>query len=182
MITFYGMLVVHVMCKLFGYLWLSEITWTVAHQTLLSMEFTRQEYWSGLSFPPGRLSDPGIKHESPALPVDSLPSEPPILLIEQRFIFYADNFTHLMTDSTSNRPASWSVIISIASLSLPTWLQGQLLKNIFILWYELWTCNFGSCYLHWHNSNIPGSYFYIRLTSTNIIEMKLTINLKSIFY
>ena len=33
------------------------------------MEFSRQEYWSGLPFPsPGNLSDPGIKPESPTLP------------------------------------------------------------------------------------------------------------------
>ena len=37
-------------------------SWTVAHQAPLSMEFSRQEYWSGLSFPPpGDLFDPGIK-------------------------------------------------------------------------------------------------------------------------
>ena len=41
------------------------------------MEFSRQEYWSGLSFPsPGDLPDPGIKPRSPALQADSLPSEP----------------------------------------------------------------------------------------------------------
>ena len=35
--------------------------WTVAHQVALSMEFSRQEYWGGLSFPtPGDLHDPGI--------------------------------------------------------------------------------------------------------------------------
>ena len=40
--------------------------------------FFRQEYWSGLPFPsPGDLPDPGIKPKSPALQVDSLPSEPP---------------------------------------------------------------------------------------------------------
>ena len=34
----------------------------------LSMEFSRQEYWSGLPFPsPGNLPDPGIKSVSPAL-------------------------------------------------------------------------------------------------------------------
>ena len=34
------------------------------------MEFSRQEYWSGLPFPPpGNLTDPGIKLESPASPV-----------------------------------------------------------------------------------------------------------------
>ena len=40
---------------------------TVAHQDSLSMEFSRQEYWSGLPFPsPGDLPDPGIKPRSPA--------------------------------------------------------------------------------------------------------------------
>ena len=43
-----------------------------AHQATLSMGFLRQEYWSGLSFPPpGDLMDPGIKPASPALQVDS---------------------------------------------------------------------------------------------------------------
>ena len=42
--------------------------WTVAHQAPLSMGFPRQEYWSGLPFPPpGDLPDPGIEPESPAL-------------------------------------------------------------------------------------------------------------------
>ena len=44
----------------------------------LSMEFSRQEYWSTLPFPsPGNLPNPGIKPGSPALQADSLPSEPP---------------------------------------------------------------------------------------------------------
>ena len=52
--------------------------WTVEHQTPLSMEFSRQEYWSGLPFPsPGDLPDPGIEPRSPALQADSLPTEPP---------------------------------------------------------------------------------------------------------
>ena len=52
--------------------------WAVAHQAPLSMEFSRQEYWSGLPFPfPGDLLDPGIKSGSPALQADSLLSEPP---------------------------------------------------------------------------------------------------------
>ena len=39
--------------------------WTVVHRALLSMEFSRQEYWSGLLFPsPGNLPDPGIKPTS----------------------------------------------------------------------------------------------------------------------
>ena len=40
------------------------------------MEFSRQEYWSGLSFTsPGDLPEPGIEPRSPALQADSLPSE-----------------------------------------------------------------------------------------------------------
>ena len=51
--------------------------WTVACQAALSMEFSRQGYWSGLPFPPpGDLPDPGIKSGSSALQADSLPSEP----------------------------------------------------------------------------------------------------------
>jgi len=42
------------------------------------MEFSRQEYWSGLPFPfPADFSDPGIEPGSPTLQADSLPSEPP---------------------------------------------------------------------------------------------------------
>ena len=48
----------------------SEILWTEAHKASLSMGFPRQEYWSGLPFPPpGDLSAPGTKPTSPALAV-----------------------------------------------------------------------------------------------------------------
>ena len=54
------------------------ILWTVVCQAPLSMEFSRQEYWSGLPFPsPGDLPNPGIKSRFPALQDDSLPYEPP---------------------------------------------------------------------------------------------------------
>ena len=42
--------------------WLSATLWTVTHQAPLSMEFSRQGYWSGLPLPsPGDLSDPVIE-------------------------------------------------------------------------------------------------------------------------
>ena len=45
-------------------------------QAPLSMGFSRQEYWSGLPFPPpGDVPDPGIETRSPALQADSLPTE-----------------------------------------------------------------------------------------------------------
>ena len=56
-----------------------EIPRTVASQTPLSMRFFRQEYWSGLPFPPpGDLPDLRIEPVSPAssaLLADSLPTE-----------------------------------------------------------------------------------------------------------
>ena len=53
-------------------------SWTVACQASLSMGFSRQEYWSGLTFPsPRDLPDPGIEPASPALAGGFFTSEPP---------------------------------------------------------------------------------------------------------
>ena len=42
--------------------------WAVAHQVSLSVGFSRQEYWSGLSFPsPEDLPDPGVEPMSPSV-------------------------------------------------------------------------------------------------------------------
>ena len=54
------------------YMWCSIVSdllfatpWTVAHQAAVSMEFYRQEYWSGLPFSPlGDLPKPGIEPRS----------------------------------------------------------------------------------------------------------------------
>jgi len=56
-----------------------EVTpWTAAHQAPPSMGFSRQEYGSGVPFPPpGDLPNPETEPRSPALQADSLPSEPP---------------------------------------------------------------------------------------------------------
>ena len=52
--------------------------WTGARQAPLSMGFSRQEYWSGLPFPPpGDLPDPGFELASPALAGRFLAIEPP---------------------------------------------------------------------------------------------------------
>ena len=56
----------------------SAIPWTVAYHAPPSIEFSRQEYWSGLPFPsPGDLPDQGIEPRSPASQADTLPSESP---------------------------------------------------------------------------------------------------------
>ena len=52
--------------------WLFVTSWMIACQAPVSMEFSRQEYSSGLSFlSPGDLNNPGIKLGSPALQEDS---------------------------------------------------------------------------------------------------------------
>ena len=64
-------------CAVLSHVQLFVSPWTVAHQAPLSMGILRQEYWSGLPCPPsGDLPNPGIEPRSPALQVNSLPSEP----------------------------------------------------------------------------------------------------------
>ena len=47
--------------QLLSHVWCFATPWTAAHQALLSMGFSRQEYWRGLPFPrPEDRPDPGI--------------------------------------------------------------------------------------------------------------------------
>ena len=68
-------------CELLSRVRLFVTPWTVAHKAPLSMESSRQEYWSGLPCPPpGDLLDPGIELMSPVFPAlqaGSLPLVPP---------------------------------------------------------------------------------------------------------
>ena len=58
--------------------WLLVTIWTVAYRAPPSIEFSRQEYWSGLPFPStGDLPDPGIKPMSPAWAEGFFTTEPP---------------------------------------------------------------------------------------------------------
>ena len=64
------------------------IPWTVAHQAPLSMGFSRQEYWNGLSFPsPGDLLYPGIEPASSALAGRFFNTAPP----EKQGLFQESN-------------------------------------------------------------------------------------------
>ena len=64
--------------KLLSRVQLFATPWTVAYRAPPSMEFSRQEYCSGLPFPsPGDLPDSGIEPRSPAFQADALTSEPP---------------------------------------------------------------------------------------------------------
>ena len=80
--------------------------WTVVYQAPLSMEFSRQEYWSRLLFPsPGDLPNPGIKPGSPALQEDSLPTE-----------LWGKPFSR-----GSSQPRDWTQVSHTASRFLTTW-------------------------------------------------------------
>ena len=64
--------------KLLSRVQLFETPWTVAYQAPLSIEFSRQEYWSGLPFPsPGDLPNPGIETPVSHIAGRPLSSEPP---------------------------------------------------------------------------------------------------------
>ena len=79
--------------QLLSHVWLLVTLWTAAHQALLSLGFSRQEYQSGLPFPPpGDLPHPETEATSPvspALPVDSLPTKPlgKLQQVETSFLF-----------------------------------------------------------------------------------------------
>ena len=76
--------------QLLSHVWFSVTPWTVACQAALSMEFSREEYWSGLPFPsPRDLPDPGIKPGSPALTggffTTAPPGKPPYSLLSRKY-------------------------------------------------------------------------------------------------
>ena len=63
-------------CQQLSCVQLFATLWTIFYYTPLSMEFSRQAYWSGLSCPsPGDIPNPGITPGPPALLADSLQTE-----------------------------------------------------------------------------------------------------------
>ena len=82
----------------------SVTPWTVTRQTPLSIEFSRQEFWSGLPFPTaGDLPNPGIEPESPAFPALAggfFTSAPP----GKPFVY---TLTHQFKDRERLRDSSW---------------------------------------------------------------------------
>ena len=90
--------------------------WTVADQAPPRLEFSMQEYWSGLPFPsPGDLSYPGIETaslESPALAVEFFTTAPPVyypLTLFHHILYLVITFTALCLQTT---PCSFSLFAS----------------------------------------------------------------------
>ena len=89
------------LCQLLSHVRLFATPRTVACQTLLSLEFSRQEYWSGQPFPsPEDLPDPGIKPGFPALQADSLPTElqgKPLVYLKIKLIIRTSKMDYYIT-------------------------------------------------------------------------------------
>ena len=84
-----------------GHVQLFAIPWTLAHQAPLSLEFSRQEYWSSLPFPsPGDLPNPGIQ-----------PSSLTVSCIGRRILYHCATW-------------EWNMEICIFSKTLPAALLG----------------------------------------------------------
>ena len=106
----------------FSHVWLFLTPWTVALQVPLSMRFSSQEYWGGMPFPsPEDPPDPGIEPASltsPALQVDSLPSE-------LQYVRPFDIVSHLLVISSVGFSLfsfiSVSICVPSVDLSLVHW-------------------------------------------------------------
>ena len=93
--------------KLLSRVQLFATPWTIAYQTLLSMGFSRQEYWNALPFPsPGDIPNPGIEPESPALQADALTSELPGKHLYKTRI-QKDIHTCMLTAALFTVPQTW---------------------------------------------------------------------------
>jgi len=91
--------------------------WTGTHQGFLSMEFSRQEYWSRLPFAsPGDLPDPRIRPESPALREDSLPSEPLAHFTNLPNLCYT--FLHLLSSQRTTRSHLLQIVLMLQKIKL----------------------------------------------------------------
>ena len=84
------------------------------------MEFSRQEYWSGLPFPtPRDLPNPVIEPRSPTLQVDSLSSEPPGKgYVEITGQFLGNRIFKMMLNNTDFLCANTAVASTLVSLPL----------------------------------------------------------------
>ena len=103
------------------------------HQTPLSMGFSRQGYWSGLTCPPpGDLLNPVMEPGAPALQSDSLPSEPPGKPITSLARSYWDEVAEWLRRWTANPLCSARVgsnPILVVWLSLWPSAVAQLVKK-----------------------------------------------------
>ena len=119
------------MCILshFSHLQLFVIPWTLAHHAPLSMEFSRQEYWSWLPCPPpGDHPDPGIDmYKAKSLEDPTLDLCGEVTLITESF-----HFLCVMS------PEYWKRLISIFAAVRKWHVDGLLLTQLMSIFWALW--------------------------------------------
>ena len=90
--------------------------WTVAHQASLSMDFSRQEYWSVLPFPSSRdPSDPGIEPGSPALNWATKEAQKSVILV------YFLTFSFWLHCMAYGILVPWPGVMAVKALSPNHW-------------------------------------------------------------
>ena len=103
--------------------------WTIARQAPLSVGFSRQEYWSGLSFPPpGELSNPG----SLALAGRFFTTEPPgkpILFLTNKQNQLKENLQTRLRRRSSESPSRCSPVPRPWVCSQLPWVQAPLVSE-----------------------------------------------------
>ena len=107
--------------------------WTGACQAPLSMELSRQEYWSGLPFPSsGALPDTGVKPVSPALAGRFFTTEPPGKLHSGRDCSTKQTWLILCSFTPPLEQ-----IVDLSRGKIWAW-QAQSFLLAFFLWTRLW--------------------------------------------
>ena len=153
----------------------SVTSWTAAHQAPLSMGFSRQEYWNGLPFPsPGDLPNPGIKPWSPALQVDSWPSEP---VGKPKYVYSFNQIWKSFGHYFLKHFLSSSLFSPLETLT--TWMVGCLMLS-----HTHW-CSFRfSQFLYFFCLILYSAWCYIfRFTNLFFCNVKCAINpIQSIFH
>ena len=133
----------------FSCVWLFATPWTVACQAPLFIELSRQEYWSGLPFPPpGDLLDPGIKPASLLSPALADRFFTTSATWEARFQISAVSFTHDSAQkSPSQRDPCWlphlteqQIRTPIFSFSFSQIYFAQLIYYKFICFLYMFPC------------------------------------------
>ena len=108
--------------QLFSHVQLSVTPWIVTCQAPLSMEFSRQEYQSGLPFPtPGDLPDPEIESVAPESPVSANEFFTTVLPGKPTFVLHVFNynlcFLFPLTPASSNLTLSClSFIVTLSTV------------------------------------------------------------------
>ena len=143
-------------CVVLSRVQLFVIPWTIAHQAPLSMEFSRQEYWSGLPFaPPGNLPTQEIEPHLPShlhWQVDWLVSKKDLPLV------FPQNTKHLLCQSASDLSFNFT---------FPFQLQGT------AAWYT-------KSEIHILNKQLKVFYFSISEKGNNRNQTYISLKFKSI--